>query len=306
MSMQGVLRPGHVALRVMDLSAAVQHYVNVLGLIESSRDESGRVFLKAWDEHDHHSVVLREAESPGLDYMGFKVADEATLTAYSERLQGEGVALEHIPAGEHPGTDRRVRFTVPTGHVFELYAQKDVVGNGMPTTNPGVIAADLGGIHPSRFDHCALIGDDIDGAVALFTDILGFQVTERIVDGDTAIAVFLSCSTKPHDVAFVRAPVKGKIHHVSFHVDSWAEVLKAADLVSQKEVSHDVGPTRHGATRGETLYFFDPSGNRNEVFSGGYIWYPDRPALTWTADELGKALFYHERRVNEAFLSVMT
>jgi len=26
------------------------------------------------------------------------------------------------------------------------------------------------------------------------------------------------------------------------------------------------GPTRHGITRGQTIYFFDPSGNRNESF----------------------------------------
>ena len=32
----------------------------------------------------------------------------------------------------------------------------------------------------------------------------------------------------------------------------------------------DIGPTRHGITRGHTIYFFDPVGNRNEVFTGGY------------------------------------
>jgi catechol 2,3-dioxygenase len=30
-------------------------------------------------------------------------------------------------------------------------------------------------------------------------------------------------------------------------------------------------PARHGITRGTTIYFFDPAGNRNEVFAGlGY------------------------------------
>ena len=33
MSMNGVMRPGHVALRVMDLEAAVRHYTDVLGLV---------------------------------------------------------------------------------------------------------------------------------------------------------------------------------------------------------------------------------------------------------------------------------
>ena len=83
-------------------------------------------------------------------------------------------------------------------------------------------------------------------------------------------------------------------------------MLKAADIIAKKNVPLDIGPTRHGITRGETVYFFDPSGNRNEVFSGGYIYYPDKPVLTWTDDELGKAIFYHDRKLNEKFLSVFT
>jgi len=82
--------------------------------------------------------------------------------------------------------------------------------------------------------------------------------------------------------------------------------LKAADLLTRYRVSLDIGPTRHGITRGETLYFFDPSGNRNEVFSGGYIAYPDRPTLTWTDDELGRAIFYHDRAIEAKFLNVFT
>jgi catechol 2,3-dioxygenase len=54
------------------------------------------------------------------------------------------------------------------------------------------------------------------------------------------------------------------------------------------------------------VYFFDPSGNRNEVFAGGYIHYPDKPAITWYDETLGPAIFYHDRTLNEAFLSVFT
>ena len=56
MALTGVLRPGHVQLRVLDLAAALTHYRDVIGLIETGRDAQGRIYLKAWDEHDHHSV----------------------------------------------------------------------------------------------------------------------------------------------------------------------------------------------------------------------------------------------------------
>ncbi len=310
MALTGVLRPGHVALRVMDMTKAVWHYTEVLGLIEVARDAQGRVFLKAWDEHDHHSVVLRETDEAGIDYMGFRVDSPATLDRFAKEIELSGLATElgWVAAGEHPGTGRRFRFTTPTGHVIELYAEKDKVGNGMPTLNPEVWPDGLRGMAPSRFDHCLLYGDDIDNTLKLFIDVLGFTLTEKVVAGpdQMIIAAFLTCSNKPHDVAFIRHPVKGKLHHASFILESWGEVLKAADIITKRRVSHDIGPTRHGITRGETIYFFDPSGNRNEVFSGGYISYPDRPMLTWTDDEVGRAIFYHDRELNESFLSVVT
>lgn len=310
MALTGVLRPGHVALRVMDLDKAVNHYVEALGLIEVTRDDQGRAFLKAWDEADHHSVVLRQADEAGMDYMGWKVDSAATLERLAGEVKNSGLVTDTswVAAGEHPHTGKRFRFTIPTGHVMELYAQKDATGCSNGYLNPEPWPDGLKGMAPSRFDHCLLYGDDLDGTVKLFTEVLGFGLAEQVVAGPDKlqIAAFLSCSNKAHDIAFIRQPMKNKFHHASFQLDNWYEVLKAADIISKRKISLDLGPTRHGITRGETIYFFDPSGNRNEVFAGGYIYYPDKPTVTWTDDQLGPAIFYHDRKLNEAFLSVVT
>ena len=310
MALTGVLRPGHVQIRVLDLDQAVKHYTEVLGLIETARDRKGRVFLKAWDEHDHHSVVLREANEAGMDYMGWRVDSPATMKKLAADVERSGLAtdLEWIPAGEHPKTGERFRFAIPTGHVMELFAEKEKVGNGLTDLNPEAWPDGLRGMAPSRYDHCLLYGDDLDGAVKLFREVLGFGLAEQIVAGPEKLMIgaFLTCSNKPHDVAFIRQPVKNKFHHASFLLDNWGEVLKAADIIAKKRVTLDIGPTRHGITRGATVYFFDPSGNRNEVFAGGYIYYPDKPTITWTDDELGRAIFYHDRKLNEKFMSVFT
>ena len=208
MALTGVLRPGHVQLRVLDMEAALAHYRDVLGLIETARDAQGRIYLKAWDEHDHHSVVLREADTAGMDFMGFRVDSNATLDKLAADLQASGLVTDTgwIEAGEHLRTGRRFRFTVPTGHPIELYAEKDKVGNGMPYLNPEVSPDDLKGMAPSRFDHCLLYGDDLDGTVKVFTEVLGFELAEKVVAGPEKmlIAAFLTCSTKPHDIAFIR------------------------------------------------------------------------------------------------------
>jgi catechol 2,3-dioxygenase len=68
-----------------------------------------------------------------------------------------------------------------------------------------------------------------------------------------------------------------------------------------------LGPTRHGSTRGKTIYFFGPAGNRNEVFAGlGYRVQADVPTIDWTVDQLAKGIFYHTRELNDAFTSVLT
>ncbi len=309
MAVTGVMRPGHMQLRVLDLEEGVNHYKNVLGLIETGRDAQGRVYFKAWDERDHNSLILREADSAGMDFFAFKVADKATLEKLDADLKAYGVSTERIPAGELLETGERVRFMIPSGHAIELYAEKTDVGNGMAYVNPDPWTPDAErGIAPVRLDHALLYGPDIEKVQKLFEDVLGFYLVERVLmeDGKTDLAIWLSCSHKAHDIALVRHPEPGKLHHVSFLLDTWEKVLRAADIMSINKVSIDIGPTRHGVTRGTTIYAFDPSGNRFETFCGGYQPYPDYAPITWTWDEVGTGVFYHDRKLNERFLTVVS
>jgi catechol 2,3-dioxygenase len=76
--------------------------------------------------------------------------------------------------------------------------------------------------------------------------------------------------------------------------------------MSMNGVSVDIGPTRHGITRGTTIYAWDPSGNRFETFSGGYHPYPDWKPKTWTFENLGQGLDFPQRKLHDTFLTVVT
>ncbi|MBT9521109.1 MAG: VOC family protein, partial [Dechloromonas sp.] len=166
------------------------------------------------------------------------------------------------------------------------------------------------GIAPVRLDHCLLYGPNIAAVQKLFTEVLGFYLVERVLtpDGAGNAAIWLSCSHKVHDIAFVEHAEPGKLHHLSFLLESWDEVLRAADIMSMNNVPIDIGPTRHGITRGCTIYAWDPSGNRFETFMGGYQPYPDYEMTTWSFDGLGSGggLDYPQRKLHETFLSVVT
>ncbi|MBS0554815.1 MAG: VOC family protein, partial [Proteobacteria bacterium] len=174
MAMTGVLRPGHISLRVLDLEEGINFYKNTLGLVETGRDNQGRVYFKTWDERDHNSVLIREADEAGVDFFAFKVADKATLEKLDADLKAYGLTTERIPAGEMLETGERVRFKIPSGHFIELYAEKTDIGNGQSYVNPDPWIADAErGIAPTRMDHCLLYGPDIEKVQEIFEKVLG-------------------------------------------------------------------------------------------------------------------------------------
>ncbi|MED0659530.1 catechol 2,3-dioxygenase [Bacillus smithii] len=306
MNGNGIIRLGRLELRVYDLEKSVDYYTNVIGLEVTARDEN-RVYLKAWDEYDHHSIILQKSDSAGMDHMGFKVKDVYELEKLEHKIEQFGCTLTRVPKGSRIAEGEAVRFQIPTGHMMELYTDMEFVGVKTGSVNPETWPEGLKGIAPHRLDHALLTGDDLKTATRFFTEVLGFKQSERIisVDGEDLVGSFLSTTNKAHDLAFVKGP-DAKFHHAGFYVDNWYEVLKAADILSKNEIQIEVTPTRHGITRGQTVYFFDPSGNRNEAFASGYMAYTDFPTITWTEDKIGTGIFYHRRELVESFNKALT
>jgi catechol 2,3-dioxygenase len=310
MALRGVLRLGEVCIRVLDMAAARRHYGDHLGLHEVMTDAEGKVYFKAWDEHDHHSIVLNPSDRAGMDHFAFKVYDDATLTALAPRIEAFGLPVTHIAAGIYPKSGRRLQFVLPSGHTMHLYAEKEQIGNTLGTLNPGTTPDEgvIRGLRINRLDHTLLGGVNIDENARLFQEVFDFDLTERLIETESgmSLALFVSCSTKPHDIAFVLQPVPNRFHHVSFLLESVNDLVHAADMIGKHRIPVEVSPNRHGITRGATIYFFDPSGNRNEVFAGGYVHYPDTPTLTWNTDDLGHAQFAQDNTPRESFLTVLT
>lgn len=302
----GVMRLGYAHIQVTDLEEAKNHYSNTLGMKIMGEDE-GKMYLKCWDEHDHHSVVLQEG-GVGLVKLGYKVETGDDLALYEQRLQRFGVTVERMVKGENLAVGDGVRFVLPSDHVVELYSEIEYVGTETGTLNPDPWPRDRRGVGAPRLDHALITADDPATTERLFSECLGFRASERLIDDPgqaNLIGTWMFCGQTPHDVAIIKGP-QGKLHHFAFLLDDWNEILRAGDLFSMDDVPVDVGPTRHGITRGTTIYFFDPSGNRNEVFSGGYLTGPDFPTITWTADQIGRGVFYIQRELNERFISVVT
>lgn len=307
MALNGVIRVGLIQFRVLDFEETLIHYRDRVGLDVVGNIDNDRIMMKAYDEFDHHSVVLHRSDRAGLDFIAFKALDDATVDKIVQRTQAEyGYPLTVVE--DQPGFGKIYLFQVPTGHLVGVYSQVEMADKCPMIHNPHIWDEEPRGMRVTHFDHALLYGPNAKGTVQWLTDVMGLSITEELRNGenDGNICTWLSCSTRGHDVAVLEFPEAGKLHHVSFHLESWADVGRAADIIGRYGISLDAGPMRHGITRGMTIYFFDPSGNRNETFAGGYEFFPDHPRRYWDAEKAGEGVFYYNKALNDRFLTVYT
>jgi catechol 2,3-dioxygenase len=311
------MRIGHASLRVMDIAAAVKHYENVLGMKKTMEDKQGNVYLKCWDEWDKYSLILTPSDQAGLNHVAYKTEHDADLDALQKRIETYGIATKMLPEGTLPSTGRLLQFTLPSGHEMRLFAMKECVGTEVGSSNPDPWPDNLKGAGVKWLDHLALVCElnpeagvnRVAENVKFLKECLDFYLSEQIVvgpGGAIQAAAFMFRATKPHDIAFLPGPKAG-LHHISFYLDSWHDILKSGDVMAKNKVKIDLPPTRHGITRGETIYFFDPSGNRNETFAGlGYLAQPDRPVNTWNEENMWRGILFHTGEAYPAFTEVYT
>ena len=302
-----VMRMGYLHVKVTDLAEARHHYAEVLGLYPTLEDD-GRVFFKGWDEWDHHSLVIEQG-GVGFGRCGYKCETSEDVARVEARATSFGYPVRRMAAGELPEVGDGISITLPSGHQLDFYTHMTPWGLEVGTHNPDAFPRHMVGVGAPRLDHMMIWVNDVTEIERFFIDCVDMYATERIMtslDEDAEqIGSFLSLGESNHDIALVQMP-ENKIHHFAFEMRSWDDILRAGDIFAMDDVPIDIGPTRHGITRGTTIYFFDPSGNRNETFAGGYRCFRDRPTVVWTADQIGKGIFYHARELNERFMTVAT
>jgi catechol 2,3-dioxygenase len=312
MAITGVLRSAMAQIRVMDLEESVKFYTEIVGLNEVCRTDDGRVCLKTYDEFDHHSLTLREAGSGGLDFLGFKVENDELLGEYALATTAFGLECEFIPANsDQPGYGRRLAVQLPNKHRIDLYADVEISEPHPQLKNPHIWEERPRGIGARFFDHSLLFGPNSGETVRYFMEVLGFAKVEivKTPDGSGVLATWLTVNTRMHDVAILEAPdAPGKLHHIAFSLRDWSEIGNAADFLSVNNVVIDAGPHRHGVTRGQTIYFYDPTGNRIETFAADFAYFPDMPTREWDFSDLPRGINYydHDNKIKDSFLTVVT
>jgi catechol 2,3-dioxygenase len=276
---------GHAELLVTDLDASAAFFTEMLGL-QVSELADGRVYLRAWQDWDHHTLVLTKAPEPGLEHLAWRVPRKADAEALLSTLEAHEVEGEWVP--RVTGHGEALRFTTPGGLPFELYWEVDryvappELASKM-ASHPSRIPAR--GAAPRRFDHVTFIVDDVVAEQRFLTDVLGIRHNYFVCGaGGERWGSWLSCNNVSHETAVTKNAfgTGGRLHHVAYYADTVDEVLRAATLLVDHGYELEWGPGKHGTSGATFLYFREPSGNRVEIWTGGMLIFdPDWQAIEW-------------------------
>src|ERR1700742_1217939 len=96
-----IVRAAFVELHVSDLEASERFYAGLLGMIVSARTPDA-VYLRGWEERQHHSLILRQAPIATAARLGFRVRSEDDLDRAAAHFAGEGLTTRWIEAGADP------------------------------------------------------------------------------------------------------------------------------------------------------------------------------------------------------------
>lgn len=132
-----------------------------------------------------------------------------------------------------------------------------------------------------RLAHVGLWVTDVATSTRFYRQALGFHLrnTEIISSEDVELDeanTFLSLGDEHHCLGLfydTRAPVSNgrvpaqqtRLHHISFEVDTDAELAALAARLSQSGIELTLGARDGNPDMGDTLWFSDPDGNRIEI-----------------------------------------
>jgi catechol 2,3-dioxygenase-like lactoylglutathione lyase family enzyme len=119
-----VLGIRHIALRVRDLSRALEFYTGVLGMKVEWHPDPKNVYLTSGaDNLALHEVDLPESSGlsagPGLDHFGFLVSSPDEVDHWARSLQDHGIVLVQQPKTHRDGA-RSIYFRDPDGNLIQL------------------------------------------------------------------------------------------------------------------------------------------------------------------------------------------
>ena len=209
---------GHIELLTPKLRESLWFFVDVLGLTETCR-EGNSIYLRTWDDYEHHTVKLTAHETSGIRRVGLRASSQAALERRVAAIEATGLGIGWKDGD--PGIGPTYLFRDPDGHEMELYWETEWYtppDDLKPSLKNQAQAYPGRGVCVRRLDHVNYLAREVPPSGDFVRDVLGGRVTEQIMlDDGTVSAQWLHFTSKGYDLVYTRdwTGSTGRLHHVA-------------------------------------------------------------------------------------------
>jgi catechol 2,3-dioxygenase len=283
----------HIELLTPKLDESAQFFVDVMGMTAS--DQRGNsVYLRGWDDYEHHTLKLTTGTKPGLGHYAWRATSPQALQRRVAALENSGLGKGWIDGDVGHGP--AYSFYDPDGHNLEIYYETEWYHPSedlRPALKNQASRFPGRGVNLRRLDHINLLARDVRLNRQFMQEYLGLRLTEQIIfDDGSEKAAWLTPNNKTYEVAISEdwSGATGRLHHITYAVDSREDVLRAADICLEHDVFMETGPHKHAIQQTFFLYVYEPGGNRFEISCAGarLLLAPDWKPILWSEEERKK------------------
>lgn len=283
----------HVELLTPKLEESRRFFVDVMGMYETTR-QGDSVYLRGWDDYEHHSLKLTASPKPGLGHYAFRASSPQALQRRVAAIVKSGLGKGWSDGDLGHGAT--YQFTDPDGHNIEIYYETEWY-TPPPELRPALKNQASRfpdcGVGLRRIDHINLLAADVRANRKFMQDVLGCRLTEQIIfDDGSEKAAWVTVCNKSYDIAISEDyyGAHGRLHHITYAVDNREDILRAADICLEHGVFIESGPHKHAIQQTFFLYVYEPGGNRFEIATAGarLVLAPDWKPIVWSEAERKK------------------
>src|ERR1700693_5604213 len=93
---------GHLELLTPKPEESLRFFVDIMGMTESGR-KGDSVYLRGWDDYEHHTLKLTGSKTSGMGHMAFRARSPQALERRVAALKGSGFDIGWAGGGRGPG-----------------------------------------------------------------------------------------------------------------------------------------------------------------------------------------------------------
>ena len=272
---------------------SLHFFTEVMGMGVSGQ-EGDSVYLRGWDDYEFHTLKLTASKVSGMGHFAFRASSPDALERRVQALSTVDLGLGWVEGDLGHGA--AYQFRTPDGHAGELYFDTrwyEADAASSPALKNQAARFPARGASLRRLDHLNLLASSVAPMREFFVETLGCLLSEQIVyDDGSEKGAWLCVNNKSYDLAVSEdhSGARGRLHHLTYAVDSREDVLRAADICLEHGVHIETGPHKHAVQQTFFLYVYEPGGNRFEICNAGarLILAPDWQTVVWSESDRKK------------------